>query len=572
MAVLNARRLQTTIGGLLDSDQLTNAHWGFEWVDQFSPSPFASITERVEATALIRSWPVEANGKPIATRKMRSWVDDFYSRIHINPRQLDLGNVVSAQTTPVYIWNAWLEPRTLTAIAGLDEGIITSGQPEPPLLFPALKELAWQLTVTPDGQPVLDTLVEWQFDNGRNASIRVTANRIIGWTFAPDWGDGVSERLIAATDIMQSESAVEQRRSLRTTPRREFQAQMYVEGRERQLLDLSLFGWGSRVWAMPLWHEIQLLDMPVQAEAMSITCSTAHLDFHAGGLAMLRGESAFVSETVEILDVSAEGLQLKRATQLAWPAGTRLYPVRSAQLSREPELTRLTDQLISADVRFLVVEPSDWPAVMPATLYRGRPVNAARPDESKDLTSSFARLTTKLDNGSAIPLITDLANRPLSLMGHRWVDLGRAQRAALRSFIYAMNGRQAAVWVPTHADDVTLVEVVTETSTTLDIANIGYTRFASAKPGRRDIRIELHDGSVFHRRVKGSTEQSLDVERLLIDAPFGRQVEVSDVSRISWMTLCRLDSDTVEIEHETDSEGVASCSFVFKEVRDDEFQ
>ncbi|TBU75191.1 hypothetical protein [Phytopseudomonas daroniae] len=572
MAIINAQHVQGALSGLLDNPNLTGDHWHFAWLNQFDPSPYASDSQRVGQSPLTTHWPVEANGREIEAQRLGAFLDDYYYRIHINPLQIDLGNVVSAQTTPIYLWNAWLEPRTLTDIAGIDEGILVSGQPSPPLLFPALKELEWQLTVTPDGQPVLDTIVEWQFDNGRNASIRVTANRIIGWTFAPDWGDGVSERLISATDIMQSESAVEQRRALRPAPRREFQAPMYVEGRERQLLDLSLFGWGSRVWAMPLWHEIQLLDVPVPAEAMAITCSTAYLDFHAGGLAMLLGESAFVSETVEILSVSPTGLQLKRATQQSWPAGTRLYPVRSAQLSREPELTRLTDQLISADVRFLVVEPSDWPAVMPATLYRGRPVYAARPDESKDLTSSFSRLTTKLDNGSAMPLFTDVANRPLSLCGHRWIDLGRAQRAALRSFIYAMNGRQAAVWVPTHADDVTLLDVVTDTGTTLDVANIGYTRFASAKPGRRDIRIELHDGTVFHRRITGSTELGLDVERLVIDSAFGRQVEVNDVARISWMTLCRLNSDTVEIEHETDSEGVASCAFVFKEVRDDEFQ
>ncbi|MCY0604035.1 hypothetical protein, partial [Klebsiella pneumoniae] len=80
---------------------------------------------------------------------MRAHLDEWYYRIHISPRRLDLGNVVSAQAQDVFLWNAFLEPRTLVDIAGTDEGVLLSGQPDPPLLFPALKELTWQLTVTP---------------------------------------------------------------------------------------------------------------------------------------------------------------------------------------------------------------------------------------------------------------------------------------------------------------------------------------------------------------------------------------------------------------------------------------
>src|SRR5690606_6780673 len=138
-------------------------------------------------------------------------------------------------------------------------------------------------------------------------------------------------------------------------PRREFSGPMYIEGRERQLLDLALFGWSDRVWALPIWPDIQLLQMGIAAGVDFIPCSTEWLDFRAGGLAMLRGEDAFTSETVEILEVLPSGLQLKRNTQLEWPVGSRLYPARSAQLLEEPSLSKLTDRLMEAEVRFLVV-------------------------------------------------------------------------------------------------------------------------------------------------------------------------------------------------------------------------
>jgi hypothetical protein len=76
-----------------------------------------------------------------------------------------------------------------------------------------------------------------------------------------------------------------------------------------------------------------------------------------------------------------------------------------------------------------------------------------------------------------------------------------------------------------------------------------------------------------HRRITGASELDLDtgVERLAVDAPWGVTVDPVDVTRICWMTLCRMDSDTVELRHITDSEGVAQTELIFRGVRDDEF-
>ena len=571
MVALSGQLAQSVLGGLNSSLRLTGDHWGFSWVNQFAPSPFARLTARLPMAALMSDWPIEANGQLIAADRGRSFFDDYYNRIHISPRQLDLGNLVSAQSLPVYLWNAYLQARTLTSIDGADDGLLVSGQPTPPMLFPALAERIWNVTVTPDGQPVLDTELAWLFDNGRRATIRLTANRIISWAFAPDWGDGIRERLSASTDILQSESAASQRRQLRLAPRREFTGAMYVAGRERQLLDLALFGWSDRIWSLPIWPDIQLLQVGLDAEADFIPCHTQHLDFRAGGLAMLRGESAFTSETVEILDVLSSGLQLKRKTQQTWPVGSRLYPARAAQLLDEPSLSKLSDELIEAEVQFLVVESCDWPEWLPTTLYRGRPVWDRRPDDTDTLTHSAQRVRSTLDSGFAQPLITDTARRPLQLLGQRHLDLGREARALVRSFIYGMRGRQKVVWVPSHMDDLTVVATLSAVATVMDVENIGYSRFSNGKPGRRDIRIELIDGAVFMRRIIGSVELDNQVERLGLDSSLGIEVQPHQVARISWMNLMRFESDVQEIEHITDSEGVAAWATVFREERDDEF-
>lgn len=48
--------------------------------------------------ALAEHWPVEANGRALSGERLGAFVD-FYYRIHISPRLLNLGNVASTQST-----------------------------------------------------------------------------------------------------------------------------------------------------------------------------------------------------------------------------------------------------------------------------------------------------------------------------------------------------------------------------------------------------------------------------------------------------------------------------------------
>nr|WP_253767514.1 hypothetical protein [Pseudomonas aeruginosa] len=175
-------------------------------------------------------------------------VENFYNRIWLIPGRLDLGNVVSVQERPVSVWNAHFTPRTLSQIDREDaDGISLAGQPSPPLPFAALQERIWTVAVSTDGPPVVDARIVWQLQDEQPLILVITGNRITAWPFAPDWADGVQESLEWLTELLTSTSGVEQRRSLRLSPRRSFEAEFYAEGRERVLLDLSLAGWGPLV-------------------------------------------------------------------------------------------------------------------------------------------------------------------------------------------------------------------------------------------------------------------------------------------------------------------------------------
>lgn len=517
---------------------------------------------------LVTHWPVEANGIVKSGIVSGSYFDDYYNRIHITPSELNLGNIVSTQSQTVTLWNAYLTPVTLLEINGVQEGVAITGE-EPAYEFVALQEASWDVSVTPDGPFVLDAQLNWVFETDDVASLTVTGNRISAFAWAVDWADGIKELFAWATSITRSRNGVEQRRALRLSPRRQWTANLLAEGRERQALDIILFGWGSRVFAVPYAPDVQSIKTQATAGDSAIACDTQYLDFHEGGLAMLVGGDAFSYETVEIDSIQSNQITLARELVNSWPQGTRLYPVHTARLVQNPKLTRLTDQLQRMELQFSLVEASDLAGSMPVTTYREYPVFETRPDESSNLTSQYQNLLLTLDSGSATPLVTDTADLAFPSQLYRWFLVGRAERYAFKQFMYALNGRQKAIWLPTHADDLTLVAIITETATTFDIANIQYTRFGQAKPFRRDIRIELKNGTTFHRRITGSAEISAAVERLQIDSALGVLVNPDDVMRICWLQLMRADSDSLELVHETDSQGLATAQQIFRGVLDD---
>ncbi|WP_408952097.1 hypothetical protein [Lysobacter sp. Hz 25] len=512
--------------------------------------------------------PVVADRRPGAWQSL--FGDDFYDRIHVVPQTLNLGNVSSVQQRVIRVWNAFRARALTLADASLTggEGIVLTAPGVSPLSFPPLWEQGWQIAVGTDGPPVIAATLTYQFAGFDPIPVVIIGQRIVAWAFTPDWSRGVLERLAWKTDILPSPTQVEQRRGLRSVPRRSFEATMIVDGRERVLLDLAVFGWGGRTWALPVWPDGQWLADEHALGIRVIACDPVHRDFRVGGLVQLRGKTAFEVEVAEVEAIGAASITLRHPTTRAWPRGTRLYPVRTARLAEPPKVTRLSDQAASISARFDVVEACEWPAIVDAPMYRGHPVMVDRPDESETLSAGWQRALLTLDNEFGRPFVLDPADWAAVVQSHRWRVHGRVERASVRSWLYTLRGRQCALWRPTHADDLTLVANVAGTATALDVANVGLARFAGLRPGRRDLRIELRGGEAFHRRITAAVALDDEIERLTIDAALGVDVRPHDIRRISFLVLSRGDSDEAEIEHHTDSDGAADASIVLRAVRD----
>lgn len=377
------------------------------------------------------------------------------------------------------------------------------------------------------------------------------------WPITPDWKEDVRESLAWGTDVTQaSGTAASHQRSYRLGPRRSFSFSLTAWHQEHRVADALLSGHRGQ-WLLPIWPDGQVLSGVLADGSDAIPCRTAGFDFVAGGKALLH-RAVNIWEIVDVESVEADHLALSAETQSSFGRGDRLYPLRRAWHQDGAEVQMSSDVASRRRVAFDIAEPCDWTALTEDE-YLGYPVLAIRPDESDDPVSAFHGFRDVVDYGAALPVVGDLPGITLRTQRDSWKLFGRTEHSWFRSLLYARRGRQRPVWVPSWQSDLAPAAEIAGGSTALSIEWAGYTLFGQGKPNRQDLRIELTDGTVLLRRVTAAAEAGA-TETLTLSASLDADsIAPERIRQISIMALATLASDTAEISHVTDAEGVATA-------------
>lgn len=391
----------------------------------------------------------------------------------------------------------------------------------------------------------------------------------IVWPCTPNWDTPVVESLAFLTDSMQSSgTGSEMIRGLRDEPRRGFSFSSLLYADAQRIVDAIRFDIGVKQFMLPIYPDQQWLAAPIAAGAVGIDCATAGFDFVDGGQAVL-WRDARNWELVTVSAISATGITLAAATVNAWGPGDRLIPVRKARLASPPQAARHSDDIVALDVQMAIDEPCDWPAAWPtATLYRGMPVLEWRNEESEDPTDEYDRMSGTIDQDVGPVFYYDLPGLPFRAQSQNFKLYRRDQHSSFRSLLYMLEGQLAELWVPTWLQDVRLSQPLTDTGVQLHVPWMGYSQFGYLQGNRRDVAIELYDGTRFYRRVTGSAENG-DEEILQIDAALGVALDPSAVRAIGWLSMCAAASDVTQIQHQTDADGTAYSAINWRAVKSD---
>lgn len=385
------------------------------------------------------------------------------------------------------------------------------------------------------------------------------------WPLPPDWSNGIQERLAWLTEILRAETTgATVHRSLRLGPRRSFTFEVVACGNDRSILDMLVARHGGE-WLLPIWPDASWLGSDLPGGAIEVRCDTTGRDFVVSGKALLHSSIGHW-ELVDVAGVHFDRVAFAAPTTASFSAGDRLYPLRLARLQDGAREELLSDLVSRRELTFDITESSSFPAWSNPSTYRGHPVLVDRPDETTNLTGSYSRLGGTVDFDTSHPWVHDLAGLGLRTQQAQWTILGREEHSAFRSMLYALAGRAMPIWVPSWAADIVPLGTVPANGTTLRIANAGYTRFGLNQPNRRDLRIELFNGTTLYRRVVGATELEA-LELLVLDQPLDTSaIPAAQIRLISFLALSTLSSDEVEIDHITDADGVAQATLSWQAV------
>lgn len=396
----------------------------------------------------------------------------------------------------------------------------------------------------------------------------MTVENLPHWTFLPNWRQPVNEALTWNTVVLGSRTGAEQRFGVRWSPRRSFEALFTPTGVSRTHFDLAVGKVGIDPWYVPVWHDVTRLSSTLSSGASSLAIDTDYREFKAGGFVMLRADE-FTSEVLEIDTIAGGAIEFVDGPSQDWPEGTLVFPALKARITDQPSMTRFASRAFENALRFEVVGENDFTGAEAAeTTYLSYPVLTVGPNEALDLTHAYARLFDELDSDTGLLDRVHTSDIGFTVQGHNWRALDRQQHAELRSYFYALAGRTNPTWVPTFAEDFYLALPVSSGATSITVRKCGFVAFGGPRTGRQDIEIVLKDGTALRRRISGAAYDDQGREVISLTASIGQNIAVVDVARISFMSLSRLDTDTIEFTHHTDNRGVCDVAATFRSVPD----
>ena len=386
------------------------------------------------------------------------------------------------------------------------------------------------------------------------------------WQVEPDWTNGITETLEWKTNILQSYSGAEQRIARRLSPRRTFEFTILINGNERARFENKLAYVGGNSWYFPIFTDVTHLETDVDLNTTVLPCSTTGRDFVIGNKVLIKSEINNINRAalLDVADVNENSITLINPLKSRFNAGACIYPVRLAVLTDVPELTRYNDDLLSAQIRFRIGEHNAFSNdISHLPIYRNFPVLTMHPDWAESLKGRYERFLIELDNGSSIPSLLDTARLPFFVQEFRWFVTERIAQVELRKLFYYLNGCQKCMWVSSQSSDFNVVFV---DGRVIEVENVGFNEIGLI-PGRKDIAINLCNGDVLYRRIETVAAVSDEIERLLLNDSIN--VNTEDILSVSFLTLCRLDSDSVSWEHVTDADGLANITCSFRGIRDE---
>lgn len=395
--------------------------------------------------------------------------------------------------------------------------------------------------------------IDFTFTDGEVATLDVVGERSAMVNHQPD--GAVVELLSFGTAVAQAAGGAEHRTSYRKRPRQGFQVEylLDVDRRERRRFQNMMFGAQGDVLGLPLIHDATALTAAVAGDATTLpVVGTAYMDVRVGGYVVVFSD-ADTFDVARVDSIDATNVYLSTAVVNGYAAGATVCPLRFVRVvgpfqgSRPPmgiERLRVSFESVENDVGAPDGDLGNFELLDGLPIFDRRNVLiGGAQDEAWDAGVIVVDGEAgQVDFGTSLP-----HNRRTCSLGI--VATTRAELWETRQFLLALRGRFGAFWLPTRAQDFTLLEAIAGNDTSMVVEDQDYQRFVDGLQHKATLRMTLVDGSKVVRTVVAAEPCEGIGEVLTVSEPWPATIQPGDVAYAEWLEPVRLVDDVVQIEH-----------------------
>jgi len=361
-----------------------------------------------------------------------------------------------------------------------------------------------------------------------------------------------TEALSFLTDILESDDGSEQYIQLRSKARQEFRYELVVNPKNDADAFNTLWGAIRSKWAIPVWCEAQFVGNIDEGQT-SIFCDVDNYDLRESSLALLLNPCGnYQIIEIDTLGVGSIGL----STETNEITNASLVPVRVGMIKGN------------------VAKPTNGFSGKVSLVYSVEDTKIFTPDAPAQYLSNDIYLDTPIPDGEfndhSIIKDQQLIDFDLGKFEQRskWliskvsksfrtVMFTREEEISFKNFFYRRLGKAKPFWMPSFENNFRCLNTGTVVSTL--VCNIdSYIPYAS---GRTHIAIQAN--GVWYIRVL-SDPTPLDSFTMQLTLSSALNIDAKYISRICYLGLYRLDTDTAEIQYS--SSKLAECNLNIIEV------
>lgn len=486
----------------------------------------------------------------------------LYDRIIIEPSDIELGNVTSAQTMTFRVWNGFFSDKVLSDLVGTGTGGVSISEPlTVPGTIKQLAQLTYTVTVTVDGPYAINCVYTFTI-GGVDYEVTIKGSRTSLLQAPVNWASQFLESLEWKTDIIRSFSGKEQRRQLRLNPRRSFEYDFAEWGVSAQKIINLMRGWQNRPFAVPVWTDPTRITAIAAVGTTALVLDTTLKSFAAGGSVLIvNGDSYEMGQISTLTDTE---INVVNPLVNTWPIGSIAYPIQFSHLPEKTAMTRKTDTALIGKIEAACVPGESYayiPTLTAGTTYNGYEVLTQQPNWKDGISFDSDFAFGSFDNEVGLMQYNETEDMQRLTRSYAWLLKSRTEITNFRGLLGRLCGMKNAVYVPTWTNDFTPVRDHYSTEKTLLVKPNLFRTMVGVDATCDRLMIRTRTGGVLYRKILDiSTDGTYDVIEL--DATLGVDVLTSNLAGIHVMQLHRMATDKVTLEWHNTATMVVQLSFV----------